>query len=115
MATQPPTALSPGGVSVMNPIHPPLDWKRLSDLISDGEFVVDSEEWFPRTVFSIICKSDATLHMSTGKLDSDNPASTPIRPFPFTAGDQWDGRWTRLDVSASDIASNDDIWLGFQS
>lgn len=114
MATTPPTDPTPAGFSTNAPMHPPYKWRRLSDLIADGEYVADSEEWFPAMVFVIEARSAAVLHVSCADVQA-TPGDTKLVPLPFDAKDRWVGRFTRLDHSASTIASNDDIWLGFQS
>lgn len=114
MATNPPANPSPGGFASNGPMYPPYRWRRLSDLIADGEYVVDSEEWFPEMVYLIECRSAAVLHVSCADVQA-TPGDTKLVPLPFDAKDKWLGRFTRLDHSASTITSNDDIWLAFQT
>lgn len=92
-------------------MHAPKYRRTLAALIATGGedgYTADTEEWFPKMVFMIECRSAATLVLGG---DDDDAV---LGAEPFDAKEVRVGRYTRLDHSASTIADEADIILHFQ-
>lgn len=104
MATETPTHPFPD--NARNPTQVPHHWSRLSDLITAGAYVADSEEKLPAMAFIIHCRSAGVVAVAG--------ADGVVLPHPFDAKEEWIGQFTEIDHSATTVTEAD-IWIAFHS